>query len=529
MIAGLLPLVLWLHAQPAEAAIRRFALLVGNNEGRAGAQQLYFAEQDARKMQGIFLRQGEVLPDDLQIVLGGSRTQVLAALGALKARITQANSAGDDTILTFYYSGHADAESLEIGRSELSWQELSDDLDRSGADVRIAFVDACQSGNMTRRKGGTLAPSFVFDVHERLDATGSVYLTSSAGDEASQESDSIGGSYFTHFLASALSGTADDNRDGRVTLSETYRYVYHQTVFETSDTRGGTQHPTYDWELSGTGDVVVAELHRAGGTLTFSSGNPGTFTIFDPDRHLFIAEVTVAADADRKIAVAPGHYLVQRRYPTWLEVHKVTIMQGSDSPVGGDGFQRIAYANDTAKGAIEADLDRAKLPRLSVHAMFGGRGFAGKEIPEAYLPASPMAGAEARFNWHRGPWAQVDLLAGSGTGDLSVPGLDYTVKTNVSSASLGVGLGYATREAKFRIGGGLHLEGLYLARRFPDAETAPQAAFGIAPGMEGWAGWYPGHFEMELEMRTHYLPYIVDDQRVGMVYNELALSLGWRF
>jgi len=203
LTSPLLPLLLYGTA-PANAEVRRFALVVANNEGAASAQRLYFAEQDALKMQGILARQGQVAPDDLQLVLGGTRTQVLAALGALKVRITQAEAAGDDTILTFYYSGHADDANLEIGRTTLAWTELADILDRSGADVRIAFVDACQSGQLTRRKGGTLAPSFVFEVQERLDATGSVYLTSSASDESSQESDSIGGSYFTHFLASAL-------------------------------------------------------------------------------------------------------------------------------------------------------------------------------------------------------------------------------------------------------------------------------------------------------------------------------------
>jgi len=528
LTSPLLPLLLYGTA-PANAEVRRFALVVANNEGAASAQRLYFAEQDALKMQGILARQGQVAPDDLQLVLGGTRTQVLAALGALKVRITQAEAAGDDTILTFYYSGHADDANLEIGRTTLAWTELADILDRSGADVRIAFVDACQSGQLTRRKGGTLAPSFVFEVQERLDATGSVYLTSSASDESSQESDSIGGSYFTHFLASALSGTADDNRDGRVTLSETYRYVYHQTVIETSDTRGGTQHPTYDWELSGTGDVIVAELPRAGGTLTFSHLDPGTFTVFDPDRHVYIAEVEVTPLADSKLAVAPGHYLVQRRYPTWLEVRKVTVAEGTDQALDGEGYQRIAYANDTAKGLIDADLSRAKLPRVSVRGMLGGRGFLGPTVPTQYLPNSPLAGVEGRFNWHKGPWASLDLLAGSGVGELTVTGLDYPIRTNVSTASLGVGLGYATPEARFRVGGGLHVESLYISRSFPDAQTARQSAFGIAPGLEGWAGWYPRHFEVEFEMRTHYLPYIVDDQRAGMLYSELALALGWRF
>jgi uncharacterized caspase-like protein len=60
-----------------------------------------------------------------------------------------------------------------------------------------------------------------------VDASGEVVITSSSADELSQESDEVGGSYFTHYLLSGLRGAADTSGDGEVTLDEAYRYVYY--------------------------------------------------------------------------------------------------------------------------------------------------------------------------------------------------------------------------------------------------------------------------------------------------------------
>lgn len=513
---------------PASAAIQRWAVLVGNNEGGAGATPLYFAELDARKMQRILTDQGGISDPDVRLLLGRGRNDLLFTMGALREPIAAARARGDQTVVYFYYSGHADDTQLQLGRTGVTWAELETLLEKSGADVRVAFVDACQSGTITRTKGGTLAPSFVFDVSERLDSSGTVIITSSTGDEASQESDAIGGSYFTHFLASALTGAADENRDGQVTLSETYQYVYHKTVFETAGTRTGTQHPTYEWKLSGTGDLVMTELDRAGSTILFPATNPGTFAVFDQDHKLFVAEVEVT-DTDRRLALRPGRYLVQRRFPTWLAVARISVPVYGSLTVDSDDFVRAEYEDDVAKGDIDRVIQQARLPRLSARVLTGGRGFADAAVQTAYFPSTPVAGVETRFNWRTGQWVAVDFLAGSGTGTLAVDELPYGIPTRVSSAAVGLEAGYATRQAPLRAGAGLRLEGFYLVRTFPDQGVASQSVTTIAPGLVAWAGWYPGRFELELQLRTHYLPYVVDDRDQGMAFNELLLGLGWRF
>ena len=85
-------------------------------------------------------------------------------------------------------------------------------------------------------------------------------LTSSASDEDSQESDLIGGSYFSHHLASGLLGGADSSGDGRVTLFEAYAYAYDRTVADTAESAAGAQHPTFSYDLAGNGDLVLTDV-----------------------------------------------------------------------------------------------------------------------------------------------------------------------------------------------------------------------------------------------------------------------------
>ncbi len=514
----------------ARADVQRFAIVVGNNEGATGDRPLYFAEVDAKKMQGVLTELGGVSLLNTKVLLGKGRNDVLRAMGEIRAPIASAKANGTETVLYFFYSGHADDQQLHLGRGGgLSWDELEDQLEKSGADVRVAFVDACQSGSITRRKGGTPAPSFVFDLKERLDSQGSVIITSSTGDEASQESNEIGGSYFTHFLASGLAGSADDDGNGRVTLSETYRYVYHETILRTSSTRAGTQHPSFDWDLSGSGDVVITELGRQGtGTLLLPASNPGSFAVFDVDRRMFVAEVTVE-QSDRKVALRPGKYLVQERLPTHLAVAELSLAAGALARLDAWQFKDGEYEDDVAKGSIDATIRRAKMPKMALHLVTGARAFSDPEIQAEYFPNTPAGGLEARFDWHDGKYLSLDFLGGSGVTELQIAELDYPVSVGLDSATVGAGAGWATRPWIIQAGGGLHLEGIWMRRRFPDGGVPEQSLFTVSPGAQGWVGLHPGDFEIELSLRIHYLPYVVDGRDDSMGFSELLLGLGYRF
>ncbi len=524
MIALLLGLL-----SAGHAAVTRFALVLGNNEGAPDTRPLYFAEYDAEKMYRILTDVGGVDPERATLLLGASRNRLLREMGELRMAIQMAEANGDDTMLIFYYSGHADEERLELGRSWLTWEELDQFLRYSGADVRMAFLDACRSGAMTRAKGATRAPSFIFELSERLDAEGQVIVTSSARDEASQESDEIGGGYFTHFLASALSGAADADADGKVTLTEAYRYVYDETVYQTRESAHGTQHPTFEWDLAGEGDIVLADLDRGRATLVFTPDFQGRYAIFDRDRREFVAELDLDGTREHRVSLRPGTYLVQERFPTHLLVAQVRLADGETADLDGASFAAVEYEHDIAKGAIQRRIRRAKQPDLSIHVGAGTRRFSDPEVEASYFPTVVAGSIGARWNFHDHKWVSGDLVSGAGAGAIQVEGLSWDIPVVVTGTTLGVGFGYATAPRLFQVGGGIRMAGVYTTRAFPGQDIPTQALLSVAPGLEAWVGLHPGNLAFEFDLRSHYLPYLVDDRDVGFGFSEGLLTFGYRF
>ena len=117
---------------------------------------------------------------------------------------------------------------------------------------------------------------------------GHAFLTSSAETEAAQESDRIRASYFTHYLISGFRGAADLSGDGKVTLNEAYQFAFNETLGRTVDTKGGAQHPSYDINLSGTGDVVMTDVRQTSATLVLGEDLEGRFFVRNAARELIV-------------------------------------------------------------------------------------------------------------------------------------------------------------------------------------------------------------------------------------------------
>ena len=113
---ALLPLL----AGTAHAKVHNFAMLVANNDGGSGTERLYFADDDARKVQSVLTGVAGYAEEDVLTVIGGERKDFISEFGHLKLAIDDAKQQGDEVVLFFYYSGHADDMGLqlqEIGRA----------------------------------------------------------------------------------------------------------------------------------------------------------------------------------------------------------------------------------------------------------------------------------------------------------------------------------------------------------------------------------------------------------------------------
>ena len=288
LLFALLLLVSNANAATESGRINRYVVAVSANNGGAGRPVLRYAESDARSFAKVLKEMGGVLPQNVILVKEPSVNDLQKEFANLDAKILQdKSSSGRDEVLV-YYSGHADEKGLRLGEETYAWKDLRNRIDALSADVKIAVIDACGSGAITRVKGGKAVPAFMVD--QSSDMKGYAFITSSTQDESSQESDKLKGSFFTHSLVSGLRGAGDLSSDGKVTLSEAYQFAFNETLQKTETTLGGAQHPSRDMNLAGTGDVVMTDLRATSAGLDLDENVSGRLYIRDENDEL-VAEL----------------------------------------------------------------------------------------------------------------------------------------------------------------------------------------------------------------------------------------------
>lgn len=333
---------------PADApAAIRYALVIGANDGGRDRVRLRYATADADAFSEVMQTYGGVDADRLIAVHDPDRAAVDAAFSALHARLGDGAGQGRTELLVFY-SGHADEEGLLLGGERLPYAELRRHIDAVRADVRIAIVDACASGALIRAKGGDRRPPFLVDRASRV--SGSAYLASASADEAAQESDRLGASFFSHALLTGLRGAADVTDDGVVTLNEAYQFAFRETLARTEGTRLGAQHALYDMQLVGSGDVVLTDLRATSAGLELDGPLAGRIFVRDAAGRL-VAELHKPAGQPVRLGLAPGAYTVRVDGPDGQKLAGgVTLTEGSTARVGQGGLTPVDGEVTVARG-----------------------------------------------------------------------------------------------------------------------------------------------------------------------------------
>jgi len=313
-----------------QVLIRRYLLSAGQNNGGRDRVLLRYAVTDAKAFETVLTDMGGVDKSNAFILVNPSKWELLGGLSGMNRRVTNDKEEEPNirTEVFVYYSGHADIDGLKLGPETLSWSEFRTAVNNIDADVRVAVLDACGSGAITRTKGGIARPAFLLDASNNM--RGYAFLTSSNENEASQESDRIKGSYFTHALLNGMRGAADMTGDGRVTINEAYQYAFKETLKSTQNTTVGTQHPSRDMNLSGTGDIVMTDLRSTSAILSLGADIDGRFFIRDDKGNLF-AELSKVQGRSMDFGIAPGRYTVRVETPApsrWLVAEGVVITDG---------------------------------------------------------------------------------------------------------------------------------------------------------------------------------------------------------
>jgi len=354
------------HTAPGQN-IRRFAMIVGANNGGPERVQLKYAVSDASTMMSVLKSLGGVDNRDALLLHNPDRRNFVSALSGIKAEIQNARSGKDRIEFIFYYSGHSDNEAILLGREKVFYKELKDGIRGIAADVRIAILDSCSSGAFTRIKGGSFKAPFLLDTSFNM--KGDAFMTSSSSNEASQESEAIKGSFFTYYLVSGLRGSADMIRDGRITLNEAYQYAYNETLSRTEKTSGGPQHPNYDIQMTGTGDVVITDVRRSNAGIILDKKISGRIHIRNNER-ILVAETYKSYGSELEIALEEGKYSVTNHSGNNIFEADIKVGAGEKLIIADEQFRssfaeyavlrgdRQSSADIKQKKEIMLDIDR---------------------------------------------------------------------------------------------------------------------------------------------------------------------------
>ncbi|HZS35697.1 MAG TPA: caspase family protein [Polyangia bacterium] len=336
-----LALAVLLAGHVVHAGTRRIALLVGSNIGVGDRPPLHYAESDAEKLAETLAELGGVERTNLFLLQGATPLSVYQTLDAVQERVRawHAENNGTHVVLIFFFSGHSDGESLELGSARLSFADLRRRLANVGADVRVAIIDSCKSGALLASKGGRAGPAFAIRLTDDVASSGEALLTSSAADEAALESREIRSSFFTHHLVSGLRGAADLSHDGRVTLGEIYQYAFARTVSSTANTTIGPQHPGYDYRLSGEGDLVLSDLSQRTAAIDLPSGFD-RILVHEQSPDQVLAEIPGGVGA--RVAVPPGNYAIRAWRAGQTLVAQVSLNPGELRTVKAEDLRPTA-------------------------------------------------------------------------------------------------------------------------------------------------------------------------------------------
>ncbi len=337
------------RAAPAAGSaptVLRHALIVGANDGGEGLEPLRYAEADAGRVHAVLAELGGFDADRITVLASPDRDELEAAL----RRHASLARGSDQDLFLFYYSGHADSRGLRLGEEVLPFADLKQQIRDLPAEVRLGVLDACRSGEITRIKGFKLTEPFATE--DSLSAEGEAWLTATAADEEAQESDTLRGSFFTHYLVSGLRGAADganDERgDGVVSLVEAYDYAFDRTVARTGGTSGGTQHPGYDFRLQGQGDLPLTDVSKASARIVLPRDLAGEITVIRLPDALPVAEVAKAPGKELAVALAPGRYLLRAHGPEGSGEARIGLSEGSTLTVRD--FREVPEELAMAKG-----------------------------------------------------------------------------------------------------------------------------------------------------------------------------------
>jgi hypothetical protein len=150
----------------------------------------------------------------------------------------------------FFLGNDADLKHIEATSIKMNGAGFLKGLD---APRVLVIADCCHAAGIEDVPTKSITKGLDEFAQQFSESSGRVFLCSSKPDQPSQEIPGGANSVFTHYLLKGLNGEADTDRNGIVTLTEVWEYVYEQTKNHTV----GKQLPELKGSVSGRFPISV--------------------------------------------------------------------------------------------------------------------------------------------------------------------------------------------------------------------------------------------------------------------------------
>lgn len=215
----------------------------------------------------------EIITDPKKIGIKKENVKILmdsdATLPNIKGAIVNwlIKKSNDNSTVYIFFAGHGGVEVDHLKREKdglakylLPYDSNFDSLFSSALSSRdfnellstlqykklIAFIDACHSGGTC---GAARDIKITEDPYQELsEGEGRVIIAASKPDQRSYEDAKLGHGIFTHHLIEALSGKADTDNDGLVSIFDVYKYLRDKVPRSAKELADATQEPVLKCE-----------------------------------------------------------------------------------------------------------------------------------------------------------------------------------------------------------------------------------------------------------------------------------------
>ncbi|MGL1935008.1 MAG: caspase family protein [Fibrobacterales bacterium] len=336
------------------SSVERIGLFIGNNNGLFNERDLSYATRDAREMAAVFRDSKNFDADRVYLLENPSLEKITSSLNQIQGRIAELHKSNKQSMLVFYYSGHGSSDALHIDGKKFDRTTLLSTIESVQSDVKIIIVDACESGKLLRKKGGTFIREDNVVAVDTLKNKGTVIITSSGADEFSLESEEYKGAVFTHHLLNGLHGLADFNSDSEIGLWEAFYYARLSTQSDNMVRQAIQQSPGFDFDLVGETDIVLTELKKGNGEIVFKDFPSVPVNIYNSQTMELYSRLNLSGKKSVRYKVpvgnyvasfeGEGHFKAMRVDLTWAKSQEISPKQFKRQPKsviytkGGHGF-----------------------------------------------------------------------------------------------------------------------------------------------------------------------------------------------